>query len=619
MCRKIKAATIVLIFVILCCCQNVYTRAWSGWMALAAEDEEEPAYTEIKGYLLRYEEPDGENGYYKSMPRIVLTHQDEGMITKYRFTGPSGEETEGQLDKDNLEMCREGPAGDGTYKLEVWLETVADTEAPSIGVPNLEGALISAEASETETSEGETPEGPEIKPPKFSEEELKKWEQTFTWKVDGTPPEIQIIAPSDNQWYRETVTVKADAKDTGSGLAGVNGGYGEESFRSEGSRIQFEIKSASTGGAPVRAWLTAEDQAGNQSEKELFVHIDRAAPVLSMTGADNYMISGRDLNLSFKVQEENICQSMEVSVVRENQEGEASEALLTDWQADGSTYTAEVKLDQDGIYRFRFTASDAAGNRAELYRQVILDKTNPVIRFIELFQGRWLKEFCWNYDVAEAVEDFTTCTYHLELDGRLYTPGQRVLREGRHMLKLTAKDAAGNEAFSSAEFMIDNTPPMILYEEQEKQKKIRDGQEFENEAYLQVRTENPQDTITEIRINGKKQKIPKNSKVYRFSLNEEKPYEITAAAADRAGNTAAMEMGIQVVREKSLTERVAEPIKQMFLKREQSRKKEEGTEAQAWKNGHGDAGWIAVFAALWACGGGAIYCFKSLRQKDRQV
>ncbi|MCB7304672.1 Ig-like domain repeat protein [Bariatricus massiliensis] len=538
MCRKIRATMIVLTFAVLCCCQKVYTRTWGVLMTLAAEGGEEPEYTEIKGYRLLYDEPDGENGFYKSMPRFELSHQDEGLITKYRIICPDGEVAEGQLDTENENLFWEGTAGDGTYHLSVWLEKIQIPEKPD---------------TEPEDSDNEEPEE-EL--PEFSEEELKTWEKNFVWQVDSTPPKIQFLSPAGEGWFRQAVLVEVKAEDEGSGIAGLHGGYGEKYFENGGGQLRFKVESASTAGKPIRIWVRAKDQAGNITEEERAIYIDMTAPVLDISGADNYLISGRNLELTFTVQEENRCGSMEVVMEQENPEGVKNEERLSQWQAANGGYVTGARLEQDGIYRFKFMASDEAGNKTELYRQVILDKTNPIIRGVELFQGKWLKEFCWNYDVADIVEDFTTYTYHLELDGRLYAPGQRIRREGKHILKLAAKDAAGNEAFSSAEFMIDNTPPVIQYEEQNGRKELREGQEFEKEADIQIRTENVQDKIVEIRINGKKQLVSDKSNVYRYNLDEEKPYEIITSAVDRAGNMAEKEIRIQVVKEKSTMKRI---------------------------------------------------------------
>ena len=599
MCRKIRITIIVLTFAILCCCQKVYTRTWGGLMALAAEGEEEPVYREIKGYRLTYGEPDGNNGFYKSMPWFELTHQDEGLITKYRISAPDQEVTEGQLDMENTGLTWKAGMGDGTYDLAVWLE-----KAPVIEEPHIE----------SQETEGEEPEDPDIKPPKYSEEELKKWEQKYSWKVDSTPPEIKFISPEGEGWFRQEVAVKVSARDAGSGVSGLHGGYGEEKFQTDGELIQFVVKSASIAGKPVGIWITAQDRAGNISKKEHSVYIDRTPPVLTVTGAEPYMISGKNLELTFTVEEENRCGEVEVTMEQEKPDGAENMTKLTGWRQQGRSYILLNSLEQDGIYRFTLTASDEAGNKAELYRQVIIDKTNPIIRCIELFHGKWMKEFCWNYDVAEVVEDFTTYTYHLELDGRLYTPGQRIFREGRHVLKLTARDAAGNEAFSSAEFMIDNTPPVIHYEEQEGQEKISDGQQFEKELSLQIRTENPQDRITEIRINGKRQKISDNSNVYRYSMDEEKPYEIVAFAEDKAGNTTEKAVGIQVVKEKSIAERVAGPIKQIFTRSQFEKGGNKEKEKHYGENRIGRA-WSALATTIILCAGiaGTFRCVKMHR------
>ena len=61
------------------------------------------------------------------------------------------------------------------------------------------------------------------------------------------------------------------------------------------------------------------------------------------------------------------------------------------------------------------------------------------------------------------IEDFTSYTYQIRLDGSLYTVGDKISGEGRHILCVEATDSAGNKAQAKAGFVIDRTPPRILF------------------------------------------------------------------------------------------------------------------------------------------------------------
>ena len=74
-----------------------------------------------------------------------------------------------------------------------------------------------------------------------------------------------------------------------------------------------------------------------------------------------------------------------------------------------------------------------------------------------------MKKFRWDYQKEDFISDFTTYAYQIQLDGELYPVGQEVETEGRHMLCVQAVDSAGNKAEAEAGFVVDHTPPEILF------------------------------------------------------------------------------------------------------------------------------------------------------------
>ena len=579
MCRKVKAVIILSIFIMLCFCQSVYIRALKGIMVLAAEGEAETEYKEIQGYVLQYNEPDGKNGFYRKMPTVMIRHQDEGLITKYQLTRPGGENKEGELTIENPDVELGSDEEDGTYNLRIWLERVEPIP------PEIENPGEPEDPEETEKpGQTEMPEETENtgqddssqEETDYSEEELKAWEKEVVWVVDGTPPQVNVASPVKGVWYKEDVTVSAKATDIGSGMADIKGSCAEENYQGSSGQIQFKTNIESVANRPVDIKITAEDRAGNITQVKLPVYIDKKSPALYVDGAENYMITGKDVTLSFKIKEENTCDTYQLAYIQELPGGESRENSITDWEKKENNLQTSIHLVDDGIYKFTLKASDAAGNYSEDYKQITVDKTNPVIRYMDLFQGKWMREFCWNYNILELVDDFTTYTYQVEMDGRLYSPGERILREGKHILKLVACDAAGNKSYNNVVFTIDRTAPILHYEKQEKKENIADGAVFEKQIDMQIYTEHKNDTITAVKINGEKQNIPSRGNVFRCSLKEPKPYEIIAEAVDKAGNTTKTEIGIHLNAEKTFIEKAVEPVKKVFLKQEN--KKHKGVE-----------------------------------------
>ena len=67
-----------------------------------------------------------------------------------------------------------------------------------------------------------------------------------------------------------------------------------------------------------------------------------------------------------------------------------------------------------------------AGNQSKTEKQVIIDKDNPVIMHVEELDGKYMKEFQWQYESGEWIQDFTSYTYLMQLDDELYKPGEKI-------------------------------------------------------------------------------------------------------------------------------------------------------------------------------------------------
>ena len=91
------------------------------------------------------------------------------------------------------------------------------------------------------------------------------------------------------------------------------------------------------------------------------------------------------------------------------------------------------------------------------------------------------------------------------------------------------------------------------------------ARKYEKEKTFYVRTENLEDQIEYIKINGKKQNRKKQKKGYEIQLNEAKNYEIEVKAKDFAGNEKVSQIGFEIYEEKSLWQKIVEPVRKYIF------------------------------------------------------
>lgn len=487
------------------------------------EDGKDPEKEEIKMYHVEYEDPDGQNGYYISVPTGKITHLSKKGVTRYLFENGNGEKQEGTLERLN-ESCwlKQLNFADGRNELEVWME---DEEHHQI---------------------------------ENSESRKEFW-------IDSVRPVIGLeVSGGADIWHKEAAEVLVEASDgsNGSQIAEIICKTGEKIVgKSSKGAGKFVITESSQNGESTPVTIIAADYAGNQTVVTDRVFVDRDAPKALIQGVEDYTITSKTVQVSYLAEEENVIQTVRANILKEDIDGKKEETEITEWETKSRNESGETKkesmqtLAEDGLYKLRMDVTDMAGNVSHAERQLIIDKENPVIAHVDELDGKYLKKFSWNYSIEESIKDFTNYTYVMKVDDAFYRPGEKIEKEGGHVLTIEALDSAGNKGEAKARFTIDHTPPVIKFEE------IEDGEKYEKEKTFYVRTENVEDQIEYIKINGKKQNRKKQRKGYEIQLNEAKNYEIEVKAKDFAGNEKVSHIGFEICEEKSLWQKITEPVR----------------------------------------------------------
>ncbi len=481
-------------------------------------EEEKPPAEEvkpIKEYELEIPKANGKQGYYTEKPEIKISHISEVGVTKYCLKrGDKILEEKILKEKGDKAVIAKKTFAEGKNILHVWMEDEKGNK-------------------------------------------LEQYEVTKELSVDTKAPEIQINAPKGfDEWYQGQVVLSVSGEDSGSGVVKLSCREGTRDLGSfDKNQGEFVISQPSFAGKGVDITVTAEDKAGNKSERVKTVFIDKTAPVVAIKGAKDYMITGKTVNLTYEISEENILQEFYVQTSWENTKGRKRQLSADGWEDNGTGKLLTQTLKNDGIYHVKVLAKDLSGHVSVKEQQIIVDKTNPVIRYVEALEGQQLKEFRWDYPPRQMIRDFTTYAYEMRVDGQLYHMGETIRSEGKHIMTVKATDAAGNEAKVSAEFVVDHTAPEIVFSD------VEEGEKYEEERTFKVRLAKEEDAIQKIQINGDIQKIIPGEHVYEYTLHTCKDYEVTVNASDRAGNESVKSIFFEIIPKKTLIEKITEPMK----------------------------------------------------------
>ncbi len=406
--------------------------------------------------------------------------------------------------------------------------------------------------------------------------------------------------------------VKAEDGAAGSRVAGIRcSSNGQVLGQTGEAEATFTVPFLSQNGQPVRVEVRAVDHAGNVAWQECELLIDGEAPEAMIEGVHDYMITSQPVTIRCVARDENILAKTVAKAEQESPDGALTSREITGWTQTEAGTAAEILLETDGSYRVSMEAEDQAGHKSSASRKLTVDRHNPVIRHVDELDGTYQKSFCLEHSGSDLIWDFTTFTYSVTLDGKLYPSGETVDREGVHVLEVKAVDSAGNTGTARAQFVIDHTAPVVVFQD------VEEGESYEEKKSFQVTLENQADEIQEIRINGVRQKTSPSGKIYRYTVEEEKAYEISVKAVDRAGNQTVQRLTFEVVPQMTLPEKILEPVKKT-LGMEETRAKEKDEDLQENPGREKTGEWQLVLgscAGLAAIGGAGWIVWKKKKLK----
>lgn len=417
---------------------------------------------------------------------------------------------------------------------------------------------------------------------------------------ENISPTIQIQAEGDEEvWSREPVPVHVTVQDPlpSSGIRSFkcycNGKVvvrkdGEMNGTGvTGMEADFVIDEMSEGGSGIAVIVEVLDWAGNFRTENRVFYLDWDAPKIALEGVHDRMITGQAVQADVKITDENFLRYQRMEIWR-TAPGETQKLLEEQTEnaveLGGHIETGwKVCLEEDGIYEINLVAEDYAGNRSETAYQVVVDRTDPLIRYVSQMQGVYVPYFQWNYGADEMIQDFTEYTYEILLDGMRYTAGMRIREEGVKLLQVKAVDAAGNIATAEAIFHIDHTPPLIrIYD-------VADGKCYTEEVDLGISVDGAGDYLKEITVNEERMKLGTESQVFQQTFIEAGEYAVEILAEDLAGNQAAETVSFRMEEKGTIGKTILKPVTKIMRQETKGENSKAATEDSGWKH-NGETG-----------------------------
>lgn len=580
---------------------------------LLKEEKEELVITP---YELEYDQIKEYPEYSNTIPEIRLRHKDENYITKYSLTKENQEKISGQLTKYEEEIIISGNQFEEGYnQLEVWMEDqeekkieayqvqkifIIDTQKPNVLLYEYENeseqeimiykekkkVLIRTEDERSGISgifyqlQGEEEQFVESAeamieiPLNYSgvitaysiDRAGNRTDKVISKGIicESQKPSISLQGPKGfDKWYKEDISLAVQINDVGvsAGIERIHcyvnseivlDKHIEELYVTDWN-TSILLNRPSTNNEAISVVVEVMDRAGNSSNISRLIYLDKQLPVVSITGFTQYLITAQPVEAIFTATDENEIASIVTKIQWQQVDGTITLLEGPAWSKKDNQEIGVLRIEREGRFQLEMIVTDMAGNVSTAKMQVIIDKANPIIKYVDQLHKKYIKEFQWNYRIEELVEDDTSYSYNMKLDGIYYSADEKVTREGMHTLQLHVVDAAGNQAEAKAEFIVDHTKPEIIVEHME------DGKAYENGTTIDIKVENSQDRLEEIQINGEKQKISQKNN-FQYTFQNTKTYQIAIVAKDFAGNKAEKKITVEITNKKSMAKKIMEPF-----------------------------------------------------------
>ena len=367
--------------------------------------------------------------------------------------------------------------------------------------------------------------------------------------IDKTPPEVFLQGVDDGavknkdvtldliceEDYFETNMVYAKVRRSIDGRVEVE----EPQMFEHSARVEKRTRVFSKDGE-YEVSLSAKDKAGNEAiEKVVHFTVDKTAPKISVTGTKPYGKWDKGVTLNVGVEESFYNKSkVAVNATKTNMDGDKSNVVLPEMSLDNRRSKEVLSFEEEGIYRLSVSVRDGAGNISKKQVDFLIDTTKPIISGIDGHDGKYYKSFCPDNLMDGLFKDLTLNYCELYLNGIEYDGETEITEEGKYVLSAKASDELGHVNEKSASFIVDHTPPEIVFSG------AMDGEQVDEPGTVSWQLIDSDDMIEKIIINGKEY----DADLRDISYNDYGTYDIQIESIDRAGNKGLARLNFQYVK-----------------------------------------------------------------------
>jgi large repetitive protein len=274
--------------------------------------------------------------------------------------------------------------------------------------------------------------------------------------------------------------------------------------------------------------VLARDKAGNETTLTVSFTLDTTTPKLSITGVLDGFFNG----------------DIKPTVTYSDKHLDEAKTFVT---LNGQPFKNGTVLERETDYELKAVITDFANNVSTRTIVFRIDKTAPVIKFKEPISGRYFKEDLIPKLLIEDLSAYDIIA--VTLDGNEYTLGDSITGEGKHVLFFEVKDKAGNIQQLSVEFILDKTPPKVVFDG------VKANKKYYNSVSISIRLDNIADKIKQITLNGKEFTGTVSEEdgytVIKTNLSDIRSYKFEVVAYDEAGNEVSTTLPFEIA-EKSL-------------------------------------------------------------------